>query len=304
MESFRIRIFPPPGLLDFDGPLGAAREGDALAGMESGQGRLAGESVQTMSPRSSESAEVFPPVVPKVLPLLAPLTLRLIRPGLRRTVEVLGRADAIIPRIGLGLRLGLRRHRPRWAGRALPSRGRCAPRWAAGEKNPKSVWGIRPPFSHCSTRADCRSGSERPKTEEVSHVFFRTEASFTSLVPVTAVRCVDGTPLQGWPAALGGGAAGVSVTLVHLHRHQYQTMRDDVIDMELRLGEPGSLRGKRGWTCPEYVNIGVGVGWVVTAFGLFAPSIARIPETNSRVRSINAQRERELPRSLPDRVII
>jgi hypothetical protein len=66
--------------------------------------------------------------------------------------------------------------------------------------------------------------------------------------------------------------------------------------------KPDPLRGKRGWTCPDYVNIGVALGLVVTALSLLAPAVARVRDTDSRVRCINALRERALTQSLPDHV--
>jgi hypothetical protein len=66
--------------------------------------------------------------------------------------------------------------------------------------------------------------------------------------------------------------------------------------------KPDPLRGKRGWTGPDYVNISVAVGLVVIAFGLLVPALARIHDTESRERRINTQRERELSVWPPDLV--
>jgi hypothetical protein len=59
------------------------------------------------------------------------------------------------------------------------------------------------------------------------------------------------------------------------------------------------LRGKRGWTCSDYVNIGVAMVLLVTAFGLFVEGIAILRETDARAHRINAQRSREFASSLP-----
>jgi hypothetical protein len=64
--------------------------------------------------------------------------------------------------------------------------------------------------------------------------------------------------------------------------------------------KPDPLRGKRGWTLPDYVNIGVAVGLVVVASGLLLPAAARSRVTDSRLRWVNADREQQLAPSLPD----
>ena len=63
---------------------------------------------------------------------------------------------------------------------------------------------------------------------------------------------------------------------------------------------PDLLRGKRGWTVPDYVNIGIGVCLVVVALGLLVPAVARIRETDSWANRTNGQREHEFIHSRSD----
>jgi hypothetical protein len=58
--------------------------------------------------------------------------------------------------------------------------------------------------------------------------------------------------------------------------------------------KPDPLRGKRGWTFPDYVNIGIGVGFVVAALGFLALAVAKARDADSQVRWLNVQREQEL----------
>ena len=63
---------------------------------------------------------------------------------------------------------------------------------------------------------------------------------------------------------------------------------------------PDPLRGKRGWTCRDYVNIGVAIILGVTAFGLLMPAVTKVRDTDSRLRLINTQREGEMNDARPD----
>jgi hypothetical protein len=62
--------------------------------------------------------------------------------------------------------------------------------------------------------------------------------------------------------------------------------------------KPDLLRGKRGWTCPDYVNIGVALVLAAVAFGLFSPANLKVRATDSRTRWENTRRERALTEHL------
>lgn len=55
--------------------------------------------------------------------------------------------------------------------------------------------------------------------------------------------------------------------------------------------KPDRLKGKRGWTLPDYVNIGVAAFIVANAFALVVPAVARGRETESFVARQDKHRE-------------
>ena len=57
--------------------------------------------------------------------------------------------------------------------------------------------------------------------------------------------------------------------------------------------KPDLLRGKRGWTFPDYINIGVAIVLVVTTFSFFLPAVLKIQEAEFRIRRLNEWREQE-----------
>jgi hypothetical protein len=58
--------------------------------------------------------------------------------------------------------------------------------------------------------------------------------------------------------------------------------------------KPDRLRGKHGWTCPDYVNISAAVVLVVTALGLLVPAVPRAKDTDARVWTLDVLRKRQL----------
>jgi len=63
--------------------------------------------------------------------------------------------------------------------------------------------------------------------------------------------------------------------------------------------KPDPLRGRRGWTWPDYANIGVAVFLTVATFALLMPRVIGIREADGRIQRINKQRELELKQLEP-----
>ena len=64
--------------------------------------------------------------------------------------------------------------------------------------------------------------------------------------------------------------------------------------------KPDPLRGKRGWTSPDYFNLGIAAVLIVTALGLLPPAVAIVRETDRRARWMNMLREEEVSRHFLD----
>jgi len=57
---------------------------------------------------------------------------------------------------------------------------------------------------------------------------------------------------------------------------------------------PDPLRGKRGWVCADYVNIGVTLGLVILAVGLLALVNARLRYGDLQMKRFDEVREQQL----------
>jgi hypothetical protein len=60
------------------------------------------------------------------------------------------------------------------------------------------------------------------------------------------------------------------------------------------------LRGKRGWACPHYADIGAVLLVLTMSFGLVLPVVARTREAESLVRRADEQRSRTLTPSVSE----